>query len=135
MRKTTITTLALTACVVSTGPAALAMTQDEAIAAIRQQVSNGGGGPTSGAYAWMAAVALALSLILLLMRWRRGERNRKPALNDPAKLIREVRREAGLTRADVRRLRRETADVQRKTGTTVGNPLVLVLCPSLTQRK
>ena len=135
MRKTTITTLALTAIIASTGPAALAMTQDEAIAAIRQQVSNGGGGATGGAYAWMAAVALMLSLILLVIRWRRGERNRKPALNDPAKLIRELRREAGLTRSDVRRLRREATDVERKTGATVGNPLVLVLCPSLTQRK
>lgn len=130
MRKA-ITTLALTATVASTGPAALAMTQDEAIAAIRQQVSNGGGGATSGAYAWMAAVALALSLILLVMRWRRGERNRKPTLNDPAKLIKEMRREAGLSRADVRLLWREAGEAGRKTGVNVGSPLVMVLCPSL----
>jgi hypothetical protein len=111
------------------------MTQDEAIVAIRRQVSDGGGGAAGGAYAWMAVVALVLSLVLLVMRWRRGERNRKPSLNDPAKLTREVRREAGLTRADVRRLRREAADVERKTGKAVDNPLVLVLCPSLTRRK
>lgn len=113
------------------GSTLLAMTQDEAIVAIRQQVGDGGSGTDGSIYVWMALGALTLSVVLLVLRWRRGQRERKPALNDPAKLIKELRREAGLSRSDVRRLRRDAAAIERKTGTKVGNPLVMILCPSL----
>lgn len=115
----------------ASGSAALAMTQDEALVAIRQEVGGGGSSAEGGVYVWMALGALALAVLLLVMRWRRGQRERKPVLNDPGKLIREMRREAGLSRADVRRLRRDAAEIERKTGAKVGNPLVMVLCPSL----
>lgn len=131
MSKATMTLGALFAAITPVHSAALAMTQDEAIAAIRQQVSNGGGGATGGAYGWMAGVALVLAIVLLLMRWRRGRRARRPALNNPARLVTEVRREAGMTRADVRTLRRQAAAMERRTGVKAQSPLLIVLCPSL----
>lgn len=110
---------------------AFAMTQDEAIVAIRQQVGGGGGDSAGGAYAWMAFAALGLSVVLLVMRWRRGQRVKKPVMNDHAKLLRELRREAGISRATVRALRRAAADAERKRGVKVESPLVMALCPSL----
>jgi hypothetical protein len=111
--------------------AAMAMTQDEAFQAIRQNVGNGGGDANFGPYAWMALTALVLSLALLFLRWRRTQRSRKPTLNDPAKLAREMRREAGLSRADLRQLRRDAGRFEKQSGTQVPDPLVMALCPSL----
>ena len=113
----------------------LAMTQDEAIAAIRRQVGDGGGGAELSAYVWMAMVALALSAILLIIRWRRGQVTRGAALNDAAKLAREIRREAGISRAQVKQLKRQAVSVERRTGVKVKSPMVIVLCPSLTRKR
>ena len=115
----------------------LAITQDEAIAAIRRQVSAGSTADPAGLYAWLAGAALLLALLLLVMRLRRGRgapAHRPQALHDPRKLLRELRQQGVLTRSQIRTFRRQSAQVSRRAGVPITSPLVLALCPSLRRR-
>jgi hypothetical protein len=112
------------------------MTQDEALVAIRQQVSNGSADGASGSvYLWMSLFALALSLLLLILRWRRTELARKPGLNDQAKLARELRKTVQLSRAELKQIKAAATRVEKKTKIKLQSPLVTVLCPSLVGKR
>lgn len=77
----------------------------------------------------LAVIAAVVGLIVLISVFNgRSARPPQPkAVSSPSKLLRQLAREAGLTRREVRELKK-LAQVQG-----VENPLTLLLCPSLMQ--
>ncbi|MGC4031617.1 MAG: hypothetical protein QM754_07775 [Tepidisphaeraceae bacterium] len=78
----------------------------------------------------LAVVAAVVGLIVLVSTFKKraDKKTPKPAIvSQPNKLLRQVAKEAGLTRKEVRELKKLAA----LEGVT--NPLTLLLCPSLMQ--
>lgn len=77
----------------------------------------------------LAVIAGFVGLCVLISIFKkRADRAPRPGeLNSPAKLLRELCREAGLKRSEIRELKK-LAQLQG-----VENPLTLLLCPSLMQ--
>ncbi|GEM_PF-2576766 len=91
------------------------------------QESVAGEASASRLVALLLCVAALMILLWLLHHWRNRQVARG-AINHHGRLLREVAREVGLRPAEVRALR-ELAQRQR-----CGNPLLLLLCPSLLSR-
>lgn len=108
--------------------------QEEVLRAINEGVA--GGGEAGGGLGWLAAAALAMSLLLLVLRWRRSAAADRPkALHDPDRLLKELRKATGMKRSEVRALRRAADEAGRARGVRVGNPMLMVLCPSLAGKR
>jgi hypothetical protein len=110
-------------------PACLAgPSQDEVFKSIQSSVNSHN---DNGAFLAVLAVIAGVVLIVAVVQ----SRSRRPpgtsaALNNAAKLTRELMKSTGLKPGQLRQLRSLADDLDDR-GTPIANPLTLLLCPSL----
>ncbi len=105
------------------------LTQEEVFKAIQEQVSD----PSGLSPRVWAVILMVVAVVMILIWWNTRPRSPKQSktINHSRKLIRQMSRELGLAKVEVKQLRL-LADIHRRTtGEQVGNPLTLLLCPSV----
>lgn len=99
-----------------------AMTQDDVFRSIQENV----GKDQDNHLLWPMLCAVAGVIILLVLYNQRRERQvTHAAMNNPARLLREVEKKAGLKKNEMRQIRILAAE------TPEGDPLLMLVCPSL----
>ncbi len=78
----------------------------------------------------LGAVALLIGVLVLLslLTHRRDPREKPKPVNNPARLIRELARQAGLRPRELKQLKQLALEQN------IDNPLVLLLCPSVLKK-
>ncbi|HEY7088971.1 MAG TPA: hypothetical protein VH518_12830 [Tepidisphaeraceae bacterium] len=102
------------------------LTQDEVLRSINQNV---GEGVDPGKLLASICLIIALIAAIVLLNYRRKRVIVPKVLNHPGKLVKEITRAANLKPAELKRLKvlAEAKDLS--------SPLLLLLCPSLLQRR
>lgn len=110
-------------------PASAAPTQEEVLRSISQSISE----PTAVSPQFVAVLIAAVAAMLLLVWFNtRDKKERKPkVINHSRKLLRQMGRQIGLAKVEIKQLK-ILADIhERTTGQALEHPLTLLLCPSI----